>query len=102
MVLLKGKPIPEGLKYYVLSESDSGYILNAFLQHKKLKTEKEAYGSNFGIVVELLEGRNINGTEEYNLLDQGYTVCFYVTEVTKTRESMIMKSIVNMVMVTKL
>lgn len=75
VVLMKGKPIPEGLKFYVMSESSTGYILNAFLQHKKLKTEKDAYGANFGIVVELLEGKNIDGTEEFSVLDQGYTVC---------------------------
>lgn len=73
---MKGKPIPEGLKFYVLSESETGFILNAFLQHRKLKTEKECYGSNFGIVVELLEGRNLVATDEYNLLDQGFTVRF--------------------------
>lgn len=71
---MKGKPIPEGLKFYVMSESSTGYILNAFLQHKKMKTEKEGYGANFGIVVELLEGKNIDGTEDFSVLDQGYTV----------------------------
>lgn len=74
VILMKGKPIPEGLKFYVLSESDTGYILNAFLQHKQMKTDKDVYGANFGIVVELLEGRNIDGTNEFSLLDQGFTV----------------------------
>lgn len=74
VVLLKGKPIPEGLKMYVLSESETGYILNAFLQHKKLKTEKEEHGTNFGIVMELLEGNNIDKSKEWSLLDQGFTV----------------------------
>lgn len=74
IVLMKGKPIPEGLKMYVLSESETGYILNAFLQHKKLKTPKEEHGANFGIVMQLLEGDNISDGKEWSLLDQGFTV----------------------------
>lgn len=72
MVLMKNKPISEGLKMFVLSESETGYILNAFLQHRKLKTEKDVHGTNFGIVLELLEGNNIG--ENLSLLDQGFTV----------------------------
>lgn len=71
---MKGKPIPEGLKMFVLTESETGYILNAFLQHKKMKTDKEDHGINFGIVVELLEGANIADDKKWSLLDQGYTV----------------------------
>lgn len=70
--MIKGKPIPVGLKYYVLAEAESGYILNAFMQHGNLKTETQDFGVNFGIVMELLDGSNI-GTE-FSLLDQGYTV----------------------------
>lgn len=72
VVLIKGKPIPEGLKYFVLAEAETGFILNAFLYHTDLQTEKHAYGANFGIVMQLLEGNNIG--ENLSLLDQGFTV----------------------------
>lgn len=72
VVLMKGKPIPEGLKMYVLTESETGFILNAFLHHSQLKTDKHEYGANFGIVIELLEGLKLG--DDYSLLDQGYTV----------------------------
>lgn len=75
VVLMKGKPIPEGLKLYVLTESETGYILNAFLQHKQLTTSKEEHGANFGIVMQLLEGDNIG--PGWSLLDQGFTVRKY-------------------------
>lgn len=73
VVLMKNKPIPEGLKFYVLTEAETGFILNAFLHHSKLKTDKSEYGANFGIVFELLEGTKLG--PEYDLLDQGFTVC---------------------------
>lgn len=69
---MKGKPIPEGLKLYVLTESETGFILNAFLHHSSLATDKEEYGVNFGIVFELLEGLRLGDC--YSLLDQGFTV----------------------------
>lgn len=69
---MKGKPIPEGLKLYVLTESETGFILNAFVHHSKLTTDKQDYGVNFGIVVELLEGLRLG--DNYSLLDQGFTV----------------------------
>lgn len=72
VVLIKGKPIPEGLKLYVLTENTTGFILNAFLHHSKLTTDKQDYGTNFGIVLELLEGNRLGS--DYCLLDQGYTV----------------------------
>lgn len=74
VVLMKGKPIPEGLKWFLVTESDTGYILNGLLQHKKLTTEKDDFGANFGIVMELLEGTNLDKEKSYSLLDQGYTV----------------------------
>lgn len=77
MVLLKGKPIPEGLKLYVLTESETGYILNAFLHHSKLRTDKETYGANFGIVMELQEGTKLG--RDYSLLDQGFTVGLHLS-----------------------
>lgn len=72
VVLVKGKPIPQGLKLYVLAESETGFILNAFLHHSELTTDKQDYGINFGIVVELLEGKKLG--DDYSLLDQGFTV----------------------------
>lgn len=74
VVLMKGKPIPEGLKWFLVTESDTGYILNGLLQHKKLATEKEDFGANFGIVMELLEASNLEKNKSLSLLDQGYTV----------------------------
>lgn len=76
---MKGKPIPEGLKLYVLTESETGFILNAFLHHSQLTTDKQDYGVNFGIVIELLEGLRLGN--DYSLLDQGHTVsstCFII------------------------
>lgn len=72
VVLMKGKPIPEGLKMFVLSEAETGYILHAMLQHKKMTTDKEDFGANFGIVLELLEGKKLE--DGNSLLDQGYCV----------------------------
>lgn len=74
---MKNKPIPEGLKLYALTESETGFILNAFLHHSQLTTDKQVYGSNFGIVMELLEGMKLGN--DYSLLDQGYTVGHYTT-----------------------
>lgn len=72
MVLVKGKPIPEGLKYFVLAEAETGFILNAFLFHTKLTTDKQEYGANFGIVMQLLEGTNLS--DDLSFLDKGFTV----------------------------
>lgn len=72
VVLIKGKPIPQGLKYFVLAEAETGFILNAFLYHTNLETDKQDYGANFGIVMQLLEGNNVD--TNLSLLDQGFTV----------------------------
>jgi len=72
-VVIKGKPVPCGLKYWVLSESETGYIHYAELAHEDAAYEFEEYGRTFGLIFDVLSGRALN--DGIHFLDQGYIVC---------------------------
>lgn len=75
VVVIKGKPIPCGFKFYVLSEAATGYIHYAGLHFTdKTQAEAETGTKVFRIVLDALQGTGLN--DGITFLDQGYVVSF--------------------------
>jgi len=74
---MKNKPIKCGLKFYVLAESETGYIHHAVLHFstgdpQDKDVESELGLKTFDLVCDLLAGVGLN--DGISFLDQGYTV----------------------------
>lgn len=73
-MVIKGKPIPCGFKFYLLSEAATGYIHYATLHYTDSTTPEVQPGTKiFRTVIDALEGTGLN--DGITFLDQGYVVC---------------------------
>jgi len=72
IVVIKGKPTPVGLKFYVLAEAETGYILYAAFAYDEAEFLAESHGRTFGLVFDVMVGAGLNDGISY--LDQGFVV----------------------------
>ncbi len=74
VVIMPNKPINCGLKFIVLTEADTGYILNSIMHDKDMGNLE--YAQNYKAIAwifELLQSSNLEGRMSY--LQQNYEVC---------------------------
>ncbi len=73
VVTMRSKPIKSGLKYIVLAEADTGYVLNAILHDKDIANLEDANGYKvIAWAYDLLSSSSLEGGLSF--LGQNYEV----------------------------